>query len=66
MKYILESQAKKLAAIDDIVSRTAALHTLYWGEDHDLDYDSDEDEDEVKFNLNGKIYSPPDPLSRAH
>ena len=60
----LSSQVRELAAIDDVVSRTAALYTLYWGQD--IDYDSDEDEDEVKFNMIGEIYSPPDPLSCAH
>jgi hypothetical protein len=60
----LSSQVRELAAIDDVVSRTAALYTLYWGQD--FDYDSDEDEDEVKFNMIGEIYSPPDPLSCAH
>jgi hypothetical protein len=64
----LSSEAKKLAAIDDIVSRADALNTLYFGKDWDLDYDSDEDEDEDQFKLNGESYSPPleDPLSRAH
>ena len=64
----LSSEAKKLAAIDDIVSRADALITLYFGKDWDLDYDSDEDEDEDQFKLNGESYSPPleDPMSRAH
>ena len=39
----LSSQVKELAAIEYIVSRTAALQTSYFGEGWDLDYDSDED-----------------------
>ena len=63
----LSSQARELAAIDDTVSRTAALHTFYWGKDCDLDYDWGEDEDEDQFKVNGESYSPlEDPLTRAH
>ena len=56
------SSREKSVAIDDIVSRTAALYYRWWGEDADVEYDYDSDDNEVPV----AVFFDEDPLTNAH